>query len=142
MVFTEIDATEYLDDLWGRDGPHMLHITKFEEVCICCYRVCVFIRALYILYKRKYWREYSQRKYFGDLNIDNLYLISKYNCSKELILTCTRRRCACDYLMTFLAHFGVCSFVSRSSWVVHLFCCNGASILKYCSNAIANHLML
>ena len=34
-MFTEIDATEYLDDLWGRDGPHMhLHITKFEEVRI------------------------------------------------------------------------------------------------------------
>ena len=36
-MFTEIDATEYLDDLWGRDGPHVhmhLHITKFEEVCI------------------------------------------------------------------------------------------------------------
>ena len=34
-MFTEIDATEYLDDLWGRDGPHMhIHITKFEEVII------------------------------------------------------------------------------------------------------------
>ena len=36
-MFTEIDATEYLDDLWGRDGPHMhIHITKFEEVIISC----------------------------------------------------------------------------------------------------------
>ena len=35
LVFTEIDATEYLDDLWGRDGPHMhIHITKFEEVLV------------------------------------------------------------------------------------------------------------
>ena len=34
-MFTEIDATEYLDDLWSRDGPHKhLHITKFEEVCL------------------------------------------------------------------------------------------------------------
>ena len=32
MVFTEIDATEYLDDLWG---PHMhLHITKTDKQCI------------------------------------------------------------------------------------------------------------
>ena len=30
MVFTEIDATEYVDDLWGRDVPHMhLHIMKY-----------------------------------------------------------------------------------------------------------------
>ena len=44
MVFTEIDATEYLDDLWGKDGPHMhLHITKFEEVCIYYYRMYVWI---------------------------------------------------------------------------------------------------
>ena len=119
-----------------------LHITKFEEVCICCYRVCVCIRALYIPYKRKYWREYSQIKYFGDLNIDNLYLISKYNCSKELILTCACRCCAGNYLIVFLVHSGVYSFVSCSSWVVHLFCCNEAGILKYCSNAIANHLTL
>ena len=34
-MFTEIDATEYLDDLWGTNGPHLhLHITNFEEVRI------------------------------------------------------------------------------------------------------------
>ena len=31
LVFTEIDATEYLDDLWGRNGQH---ITKFEVVIV------------------------------------------------------------------------------------------------------------
>ena len=50
-MFTKIDATEYLDDLWGRDGPHMhIHITKFEEVLddhrivtIMSSYVCTFI---------------------------------------------------------------------------------------------------
>ena len=43
-MFTEIDATEYLDDLWGRDGPHMyIHITKFEEVIISCNYVCLYV---------------------------------------------------------------------------------------------------
>ena len=33
-MFTEINATEYLDDLWDRDGPYMhLYIKKFGEVC-------------------------------------------------------------------------------------------------------------
>ena len=44
-MFTEIDATEYLDDLWGRDGPHMhIYITKFEEVIISCFTyVCMYM---------------------------------------------------------------------------------------------------
>ena len=45
-MFIKIDATEYLDDLWGRDGPHMyIHITKFKEVIISCNYVCLYIYA-------------------------------------------------------------------------------------------------
>ena len=53
MVFTEIDATEYLDDLWSRHGPHLhIHISKFEEVCIydTMYSRHSFI-ALHVLYE-------------------------------------------------------------------------------------------
>ena len=33
LVFCDIDATEYLDDLWGRHGLHLhVNISKFEEV--------------------------------------------------------------------------------------------------------------
>ena len=48
--------------------------------------MCAFVYAVYILYKRKYWREYSQLKYSGKLDINNLYLIHKSNCTEEIIL--------------------------------------------------------
>ncbi|XP_065908708.1 rap guanine nucleotide exchange factor 2-like isoform X1 [Dysidea avara] len=33
LVFCDIDATEYLDDLWSRHGPHLhVNISKFEEM--------------------------------------------------------------------------------------------------------------
>ena len=36
-MFCDIDATEYLDDLWSRHGPHLhVNISKFEEVCLLC----------------------------------------------------------------------------------------------------------
>ena len=43
-MFTEINAAEYLDDLWGRDGQHMhILITKFEVVIVS------FVVGQYIL---------------------------------------------------------------------------------------------
>ena len=49
-MFTEIDATEYLDDLWGRDGPHMyIHITKFEEVIIMYACIYMHVKCIGIL---------------------------------------------------------------------------------------------
>ncbi|XP_065908690.1 rap guanine nucleotide exchange factor 6-like isoform X2 [Dysidea avara] len=33
LVFCDIDATEYLDDLWSRHGPHLhVNISKFEDM--------------------------------------------------------------------------------------------------------------
>ena len=61
--------------------------------------MCAFIHAVYIPYKRKYWQDHSQLKYFGELNIDNLYLIHKSNCTEELILMCACQHCVDDYLL-------------------------------------------
>jgi len=44
-VFCDIDATEYLDDLWGRHGLHLhVNISKFEEVRLYV-RVCTIHSA-------------------------------------------------------------------------------------------------
>ena len=46
-MFCDIDATEYLDDLWSRHGPHLhVNISKFEDVRM----FVMHIYALHIYY--------------------------------------------------------------------------------------------